>query len=111
LALHEAQSEKEAVMTVARLRTYTINKGQMDEWLKLFDDKIISLLNEYGINVEAVWVNGERTQFIWARSYGDSVAGIETKEAALYGSDWWKANVDHVRSYIEHRSIKLIHSV
>lgn len=98
-------------MTVAHLRTYTINKGQMDSWLKLFDDKVVSLLIEHGIKVEGTWVNDERTQFIWIRSYGDSVSDIEVKEAAFYGSDWWIANVDHVRSFIAHREIKLIHTV
>ncbi len=98
-------------MTVAHLRTYTINKGQMDSWLKLFNGKLIPLLNEHGIKVEGTWVNDEKTQFIWVRSYGDSPADIEAKEAAFYGSEWWKANVDHVRSHIAHREIKLIQTV
>ena len=98
-------------MTVAHLRTYTINKGQMDDWLKLFNEKLIPLLNEHGIKVEGTWVNDENTQFIWIRSYGDSTADIEVKEAAFYGSEWWKANVDHVRSHIAHREITLIHTV
>ncbi len=97
-------------MTVAHLRTYTINKGQMDAWLKLFNDKVVPLLAEHGIAVDGTWVNDEGTQFIWVRSYGDSEADIEAKEAAFYGSDWWLANVDHVRSHIAHREIKLIKS-
>ncbi len=95
-------------MTVAHLRTYTINKGQMDSWLKLFNEKLIPLLDEHGISVDGVWVNDEETQFVWVRSYGDAMADIEAKEAAFYGSDWWKANVDHVRSHLAHRDIKLI---
>ncbi len=91
-------------MTVAHLRTYTINKGMMDDWLELFP-KLIPLMEEAGIKVESSWVNAERTQFIWIRSYGDSADNIETCEAAFYGSDWWVANVDHVRSHIAHREI------
>ena len=98
-------------MTVAHLRTYTINKGQMDSWLKLFDEKLVPLLEEHGIKIEGKWVNDEGNQFIWVRSYGDSEADIEAKEAAFYGSDWWVANVDHVRSHIADRNIKLIRSV
>lgn len=97
-------------MTVAHLRTYTINKGQMDSWLKLFDEKLVPLMAEAGIKVEGKWVNAEGTQFIWVRSYGDSEADIESKEAAFYGSEWWKANVDHVRSHLAHRDIVLIKS-
>jgi hypothetical protein len=97
-------------MTIAHLRIYTINKGQMDDWLKLFKD-LIPLMAEHGIKVESAWVNSDRTQFIWIRSYGDNVANIEKREAAFYGSAWWKANVDHVRSHIAHREVKQIESI
>ena len=95
-------------MTVAHLRTYIINQGQMESWLKIFDETVIPLLDEAGIKVESTWVNEEKTQFIWIRSYGDNAANIEPKEAAFYGSEWWKANVDHVRSHLAHREIKQI---
>ena len=91
-------------MTIAHLRTYTINKGMLDDWLKLFP-KLVSLMEEAGITVESTWVNAERTQFIWIRSYGDSINNIKKCEAAFYGSDWWIANVNHVRSHISHREI------
>ncbi len=92
-------------MTVAHLRTYTINKGMLESWLKLFHDEIVPRSTEAGIKIESSWVNEERTQFIWIRSYGDSVDNIATAEAAFYGSEWWIANVDHVRSHIAHREI------
>ncbi len=91
-------------MTIAHLRTYTINKGMLESWLELFPT-LVPLMEEAGITVESVWVNESRTQFIWIRSYGDSVGNIEKCEAAFYGSDWWLANVDHVRSHIAHREI------
>ena len=92
-------------MTVAHLRTYTINKGMLESWLKLFHDEIVPRSTEASIKIESSWVNEERTQFIWIRSYGDSVDNIATAEAAFYGSEWWIANVDHVRSHIAHREI------
>jgi len=98
-------------MAVAHLRTYTINKGQMDSWLQLFNEQLRPLLREHGIQVEGTWVNNERSQFIWVRSYGETAADIEAKEAAFYGSAWWKANVDHVRGHLAHREITLIRSV
>ncbi len=98
-------------MTVAHLRTYTIKDGEMDNWLSLFNEKIVPLMSEAGIKVESTWVNEEENQFVWIRSYGDSESDIEAKEAAFYGSDWWKANVDHVRSHMTGRDIKLIKSV
>ena len=96
---------------IAHLRTYTINKGMMDSWLKLFKDELVSHMKEAGIEVHSTWVNEERTQFIWIRTYGESLTDVEKKEAAFYGSAWWKQNVDHVRSHLAHRDIKLIRSV
>ena len=97
-------------MTVAHLRTYTINKGMMDNWLALFP-KLIPVMEDAGIKVESTWVNEERTKFIWIRSYGDSVENIATAEAAFYGSEWWLANVVHVRSHLAHREIVQIETV
>lgn len=91
-------------MAVAHLRTYTMNKGMLDDWLELFPT-LVPLMKEAGITVESTWVNAERTQFIWIRSYGDSADNIEKCEAAFYGCDWWVANVDHVRSHLAHREI------
>ena len=31
-------------MTIAHLRTYTINNGMMDSWLKLFDETLIDVM-------------------------------------------------------------------
>ena len=94
----------------AHLRTYTLNKGMMDSWLKLFNEKLIQLLNESGIKVESTWVNEEKSKFIWIRSYGDSVDDIEKKEAIFYGSKWWVENVDMVRGHLAHREIITITS-
>ena len=91
-------------MTIAHLRTYTINAGMMDSWLEVFP-KLVPIMEEAGIKVESTWVNEERSQFIWIRSYGDSVDNIATAEAAFYGSNWWIANVEHVRSHLAHRDI------
>jgi len=98
-------------MAVAHLRTYTINAGQMDSWLTLFHKHLVPLLKEHDIRVEGAWVNDARTQFIWVRSYGETDADLEQKEAAFYGSAWWKANVDTVRGHLAHREITVIRSV
>ena len=97
-------------MTVAHLRTYTINKGMMDDWLALFP-KLIPVMKDAGIKVESTWVNEERTKFIWIRSYGDSIENIATAEVAFYSSEWWLANVVHVRSHLAHREIVQIETV
>ena len=44
-------------MSIAHLRVYTINKGQMESWLRLFHGHIAPLLREHDITVEGAWVN------------------------------------------------------
>jgi len=89
----------------AHLRIYTVNKGMMDAWLNLFKEKLIPLLTEVGIKVESTWVNEERSQFIWIRSYGNNKEEIVTKEKEFYTTKWWIENVDMVRSHLAHREI------
>ena len=92
---------------VGQLRIYTINKGMMDDWLRLFREEIVPRAKEAGIGIRTAWVNEDRTQFIWIRTFGDK-SEIEPKEAAFYGTDWWKQNVDFIRGHHAHREITLI---
>ena len=96
---------------IAHLRVYTINKGMMDNWLELFNTELVGRMADAGIKVESTWTNADATQFIWIRSYGESIDDIETKEKAFYGSPWWQENVDHVRSHLAHREVTVIQSV
>ena len=54
---------------VSQLRIYTINRGMMDSWLKLFDEHIRPIHQGLGIPIEATWVNADRTEFLWVRSF------------------------------------------
>ena len=96
---------------IAHLRTYTINKGMMDPWLKLFETELEPRNTALGMKVHSRWVNDVRSQFIWIRAYGETEAELQAKEKALYESEWWVANVDMVRGHIAHRDIVLLHSV
>jgi hypothetical protein len=96
---------------IAHLRTYKVASGKMDSWLSVFESKLIPLMAEHGIKVESYWVNEDASEFIWIRSYGATLVELEAKEAAFYGSEWWIANVDYVRSHLTgDREIKLIHA-
>ena len=96
---------------IAHLRTYTINKGMIEQWLELFENKLVPLMSEHGMTVHSSWTNDARSQFIWIRVYGETEAELEAKEKAFYASDWWQKNVDMVRGHIAHREVELIHSV
>jgi hypothetical protein len=56
---------------IAELRIYTINRGQMDEFLTHFKDQTVSLHEQVGIPIVATWVNRPQNEFIWMRTYAD----------------------------------------
>ena len=95
---------------VSQLRIYTINKGMMDSWLKLFEEQIRPLHEKKGIPVEATWVNAARTEFIWVRSF-DNTAVIEEKEAGYYSSPERLALGDLPGSHIAKTEVRVIERV
>ena len=83
----------------SQLRMYTINRGMMDQWVKLFTEKLVTMQEKHGIKIEGMWVSEDSTQFIWIRSFTNS-EDVKAKEAAFYGSPEWNAVMDHARSHI-----------
>jgi len=92
---------------VSQLRIYTINRGMMDAWLKFYLDKIVPIYRMLEIPIEATWVNADRTEFVWVRSF-DSVEDLERKEKAYYASAERKALGDTPLDYIAKVEVKLV---
>ena len=61
---------------VGQLRIYTINKGMMESWLKLFNEELISKIIEAGMELQSAWVNEENTQFIHIRTFNNNARRI-----------------------------------
>ena len=95
---------------VSQMRTYTINKGMMDSWLELFDKEIRPIHESLGIPIVATWVNADRTDFIWVRSF-NSVEEIPGKEAEYFASPGRKALGDKPTSHIAKMEVKVIEEV
>ena len=70
------------------LRIYTINKGMMDSWLKVWREEMVPIHEKYGMGIEGAWVpvdpppfgdgypSGDapmqaKNEFIWVRSFAD----------------------------------------
>ncbi|PKB82240.1 MAG: hypothetical protein BZY88_05110 [SAR202 cluster bacterium Io17-Chloro-G9] len=83
---------------ISQLRTYTINRGMMDQWVKHFTETLVPIQQKQGIKIDGMWVNEDKNQFIWVRSFADS-DDLKAKEAAFYESSEWQAVVDHTRSH------------
>jgi quinol monooxygenase YgiN len=56
---------------VTQVRIYTINRGMLDSWISLFNEKIVPTSAQYGVNVVGAWVNRSQNEFIWVRTFED----------------------------------------
>jgi hypothetical protein len=78
----ESQSEiadaREESDIISQIRIYTINKGEMDNFLKHFREEIMPLHEKIGVPIVGSWVNRPQNEFIWVRTYKDK-AEIEAK--------------------------------
>ena len=95
---------------IYQLRTYTVNKGMMDDWVTLFNNKLVGMMADNGIKVEYAWVNLDKNQFIWSRSFA-SAEDVAVKEAAFYASAEWNALVDDARSHLARIHVEPMESV
>ena len=95
---------------INQLRTYTVNRGMMDQWVELFNDKLVGIQAKYGISVDGAWVNEDSNLFIWIRSFADAEE-VTAKEAAFYASPEWNEVVDHARSHLARIHVETMNSV
>ena len=66
---------------ISQIRIYTINKGEMDNFLKHFKEDIKPLHEKIGIPIVGAWVNRPQNEFIWIRTYRDKTEmEVKTKE-------------------------------
>jgi len=49
---------------ISQLRIYTVNRGMMDQWVKLFSEFIVPVQESLGMKINAMWVNEDKNQFI-----------------------------------------------
>lgn len=56
---------------LAQIRTYTINRGEMDAFLKEFQAVAIPMHEKVGIPIIASWLDRGRNEFIWVRRFED----------------------------------------
>jgi len=67
---------------LSQIRIYTINKGEMDAFLKHFKEEIMVLHERIGLPIVGTWVNRPQNEFIWVRTYTDK-ADLEAKGKAF----------------------------
>ena len=67
---------------LAQVRIYTINRGEMDAWLKFFQETVRPLHEKVGMPIVATWVNKPQNEFVWIRTFTDE-ADREAKQKAF----------------------------
>ncbi len=66
----------------AQVRIYTINRGEMDDFLKHFNEQTKPLHESIGWPVVSMWVNRPQNEVIWIRTHKDA-ADLEAKTKAF----------------------------
>jgi hypothetical protein len=66
----------------AQIRIYTINKGEMDSFLKHFETEVMALHKQANWPIVSTWVNRPQNEFIWVRTHADA-ADLEAKTKAF----------------------------
>ena|SRR5579871_4277229 len=72
---------------VTQVRIYTINRGMLDSWIQLFNEKIVPTSARFGVTVVGAWVNRPQNEFIWVRTFeNEDVLKVyeESPERAAY---------------------------
>ena len=95
---------------ISQLRTYTINRGMMASWIKLFNEQLLPMQQSFGMKIDAAWVNEDQTEFIWVRSFSDAEA-MNRQEAAFYASPEWLAVREDARAHHAKTRFEIINSV
>jgi hypothetical protein len=90
-----------------QLRTYTVNRGKMDEWVRWFADKLIPVAKQAGQTIQGPWVNEAKTEFVWMRVY-DSAEDAKVKDERFYSSAGWKAIAPESAAFIAKTEVKVL---
>ena len=95
---------------IAQVRIYTINKGMMEEWIKLFNEKLVPIHAKVGINIVGAWVNRSQNEFIWIRTFEDEQEAEEKNRAYLQHPDR-RALGNSVQAYEAKTEVRTVEDV
>ncbi len=93
-----------------QFRMYTINRGKMDEFVRVWQQGVYPLRIKVGFTVSGVWVNRETNQFIWVVSY-DGPKTWEEVEKAYYTSPERQAMNPDPAQFIARMEIHFVEDV
>jgi len=80
---------------VTQVRTYTVNRGMLDSWVKHFNDRIVPTSAKYGVRVLGAWVNRPQNEFIWVRTFENDEA-LKKYEESPERAEYLPINRQHL---------------
>lgn len=112
---------------IHEVRIYTINRGMMDSWLKLFNEEMVPIHQKYGMGIEGAWVPIDpptfdsgypsadapmeaKNEFIWVRSFED-LNDLKAKDGAWRSLPERRALGDRPQSHFAKTEIRIVKSV
>jgi hypothetical protein len=95
---------------IAEIRIYTVNKGMMDSFVKLWNEQLVPIHEKYGLQILGGWVNRPQNEFIWIRVF-DSVEDRDAKEKAYFASPERKALGDLPPSHMAKIEVRTVEDV
>lgn len=94
-----------------QLRIYDIKQGEMEEWLKLFHDKIVPMHSKFDMPVRAAWVAPERSQFVWMRELVGSGTAEEQEQRYRESDERAEVIGDEPKRFIEQMEVRVVEPV
>jgi hypothetical protein len=101
--------EQNKMAKTIQLRIYTINKGKMDEFVKLWRANVVPLRQKHGFTVEAGWIVEGENRFVWMMSLADG--DWKSKDEAYHSSPERKALNPDPGSLVAHMELRFVVSV
>lgn len=91
-------------IVITQVRIYTINRGMLDSWISVFNERIVPTSARYGVNVLAAWANRPQNEFIWVRTFADEDT-LKTYESSPERAEYSPLTSQHIAK-IEVRTVE-----
>ena len=96
---------------LTQLRTYTINKGQMDEFVAVWREKVVPLRRAYGFEVDGGWVFTESNKFVWMMSMEGTPDEWAAQDKTYLTSPERVSMTPNPSDYLAHMDLQMLRSV
>jgi hypothetical protein len=95
---------------IAEARIYTANRGKLDDFVKLCNEKLAPIHEKYGLKILGAWVNRPQNEFVWIRVF-ESEAERDAKTETYFASPERKAVGDQPQSLLAKTEVRMVEDV